>query len=199
MVYQQGLIGGIVVQKSEIVRLAESKVDLIEYFNTYVVGEVTIGNHKQIVRPIQKGGSTICPLHAETDASFKVFVKNGLTLYHCFGCGAGGTVVDLYRRIEGEKKGVSLSKDDAAKSLLTLYGFEEIAQEAIQDVNPLKIALDKVRSYNKVDMNPTFNILTFKEQNAKILSQSNVSRKVQQLGQLDRMLSAYVETVNVDS
>lgn len=184
------------IKKSEIVRLAESKVDLIEYFNTYVVGEVKIGNHRQVVKPIQKGGSTICPLHAETDASFKVFQKNGLTLFHCFGCNTGGSVVDLYRRIEGQKKGVSMSKDDAAKSLLSLYGFEEIAQEALQDVNPLKLALEKIRGFKKVEINQTFNIITFNQQNNKIRLQTDTERKIKQFGQLDRMLSAYVETMN---
>ena len=184
------------VQKSEIVRLAESKIDLLEYFNTYVVGEITIGNHRQVVKPIQKGGSTICPLHAETDASFKVFQKNGLTLFHCFGCNVGGSVVDLYRRIEGQKKGVSMSKDDAARSLLSLYGFEEIAKEALQDVNPLNVALEKIRGFKKVETNQTFNIITFNQQNNKIRLQTDTERKIKQFGQLDRMLSAYVETMN---
>lgn len=178
--------------KSEIVRLAEKKVNLLEYFNTYVVGEVTIGVHKQVVKPIQKGGSTICPLHAETDASFKIFEKNGMLLYHCFGCGAGGTVVDLYRRIESEKRGVSISKNDAAHSLLKLYGYEQLASEAIKDVDPLKVALEKIRGYKKVNLNPTFNIITFKQQNKRIMSVQDLNSKAKQFGQLDRMLSAYV-------
>lgn len=181
-------------RKSEIVRQAESKVNLIDYFNTYVVGEVEINGHRQTIRPIQKGGSSLCPLHSETDASFKVFEKNGMLLYHCFGCGAGGSVVNLYRRIEGQRRGVNLSLDESAKRLLSLYGYEKIANDALKGENPLNKALDKVKGYDKIDIPETFNLITFRQQNDKISKMSDVKYKIKQLGMLDRMLSAYVAT-----
>ncbi len=41
----------------------------------------------------------LCPLHHEHTASF--FVSEARGLYHCFGCGRGGDVIDLVRRIGG--------------------------------------------------------------------------------------------------
>ena len=186
--------GGItMVQKSKIVRLAEEKVNFVDYFNTYVTGEVTIGNHRQYVQAIKMGGSTICPLHAETDASFKIFQKNGLTLFHCFGCNTGGTVVDLFRRIESEKRGSNLSKDEAAASLLKLYGYEEDVADVIKDIDPLQEALNKVNNYKNVTINKTFNFGLFRKQNDKILKSGGTeTSKIKQYGEIDRMISAYV-------
>ena len=41
----------------------------------------------------------LCPLHHEHTPSF--FVSEARGLYHCFGCGRGGDVIDLVRRIGG--------------------------------------------------------------------------------------------------
>lgn len=179
------------VQKSQIVRLAEEKVDFIDYFNKYVVGESVVQGHRQYISPIQIGGATICPLHAETDASFKVFKKNDLVLFHCFGCDCGGTVVDLFRRIEYQKRGITYSKDDAAKNLLKLYGFDEDIEEAIKEVDPLKEALIKVKGYSESHINTTFNLGKFKRENEKIGRLSIPLRK-KRYADIDRMISAYV-------
>lgn len=39
----------------------------------------------------------LCPLHNESTASFHV--NEGKGLYHCFGCGIGGDVIDLFSRL----------------------------------------------------------------------------------------------------
>ena len=176
--------------KSEIVKLAEQKVNLLDYFNTYVIGEVQIGNHCQMVTPVKIGGSTLCPFHAETDASFKVYESNGMLMFHCFGCGVHGTVVGLYRKVAAQS-GVSLSQDESAKRLLRLYGYEQLATEALKDINPLSEALKKVRSYSVVETSPTFNIAMFRQQNDKIRGMQDVNQKVKQFAMLDRTLSAY--------
>lgn len=179
------------VQKSQIVRLAEDKVDFIDYFNKYVAGESVVQGHRQVISTIQVGGATICPLHAETDASFKVFRKNGLTLFHCFGCDCGGTVVDLFRRIEYQKRGITYSKDDAAKNLLKLYGFDEDIEEAIKEVDPLKEALTKVKGYSESHINTTFNLGKFKRENEKI-RKMDIPLRRKRYADIDRMISAYV-------
>ncbi|MBR5240029.1 MAG: DNA primase [Clostridia bacterium] len=40
----------------------------------------------------------LCPFHSEKTPSF--FVNPGMQLYHCFGCGAGGTVIHFIEHIE---------------------------------------------------------------------------------------------------
>ena len=41
----------------------------------------------------------LCPFHSETTPSFRVNDAKGL--FHCFGCGAAGDVLDYLREAEG--------------------------------------------------------------------------------------------------
>ena len=56
----------------------------------------------------------LCPFHNEKTPSFSVNQERGL--FHCFGCGAGGTVFDFLMRIEG------LTFPEAMQSLAKQYG-----------------------------------------------------------------------------
>jgi phage/plasmid primase-like uncharacterized protein len=74
-------------------------------------GQIDIARLKQDVSIVQIAGMVtklkpagtqlkgLCPLHHEHTASF--FVSEARGLYHCFGCGRGGDVIDLVRRIGG--------------------------------------------------------------------------------------------------
>ncbi len=43
-----------------------------------------------------------CPFHAEETPSFTIFRgQDGIERFHCFGCGAGGDVLDFVRQIKG--------------------------------------------------------------------------------------------------
>src|SRR5271167_4814663 len=56
----------------------------------------------------------LCPFHNEKTPSFSVSPERGF--FHCFGCGAGGTVFNFVMRIEG------LSFPEAVSSLAARYG-----------------------------------------------------------------------------
>ncbi len=56
----------------------------------------------------------LCPFHNEKTPSFSVNAERGF--YHCFGCGAGGTVFNFMMKVEG------LSFPEAIRSLATRYG-----------------------------------------------------------------------------
>jgi len=56
----------------------------------------------------------LCPFHNEKTPSFSVNAERGF--YHCFGCGAGGTVFNFIMKVEG------LSFPEAIRSLATRYG-----------------------------------------------------------------------------
>jgi DNA primase len=67
-----------------------------------------VKNQGDIVRVVsdyvtlKKRGSTYvacCPFHSEKTPSFNVNPNRGL--FHCFGCGAGGSIFDFVMRIEG--------------------------------------------------------------------------------------------------
>lgn len=43
-----------------------------------------------------------CPVHSEKTESFTIFTgKDGTERFHCFGCGAGGDVLDFVRAVKG--------------------------------------------------------------------------------------------------
>lgn len=43
-----------------------------------------------------------CPLHGENTPSFTLFAgKDGVWRFHCFGCGAGGDVIDFVEKLQG--------------------------------------------------------------------------------------------------
>lgn len=54
---------------------------------------------------LQKDGKEwrgCCPMHAENTPSFTIFPgKSGVQRFHCFGCGAGGDVIDFVREHQG--------------------------------------------------------------------------------------------------
>ena len=56
----------------------------------------------------------LCPFHNEKTPSFSVNAERGF--FHCFGCGAGGTVFDFVMRVEG------LTFLETLQSLARRYG-----------------------------------------------------------------------------
>ena len=42
---------------------------------------------------VKKGNKALCPLHKEKTPSFTIYPNNNS--WHCFGCGAGGSVIDF--------------------------------------------------------------------------------------------------------
>lgn len=170
-----------------VIKSAESKINLVDYFNKYVAGI------KPKVETMNVGSATICPLHDETDASFHIFVKNGKLLYKCFGCNAGGTVVSLHRAIENQYHSKKLSKEEAAIDLLKLYGYVEEVKQVQKKQTVFDTALQKVEGYSKIEINPTFNLIMYRKNNDKIVNMNGTNNiKAKQWGMLDTMLSAYI-------
>ncbi|GMA60029.1 DNA primase [Alicyclobacillus fastidiosus] len=64
------------------------KVDIVEVVSEYVQ-----------LRRSGRSYSGLCPFHNERTPSFSVSSDRGM--YHCFGCGAGGTVINFVMDIEG--------------------------------------------------------------------------------------------------
>jgi len=80
-----------------------SRADIVE----------VIGAHVRL-RRAGRNFVGLCPFHNEKTPSFSVSPERGF--FHCFGCGAGGTVFDFLTRIEG------LTFPEALQSLAKRYG-----------------------------------------------------------------------------
>src|SRR5712692_5558202 len=72
-----------------------------------------IGTHVRL-RRAGRNFVGLCPFHNEKTPSFSVNQERGF--FHCFGCGAGGTVFDFLMKIEG------LTFPEAMESLAKRHG-----------------------------------------------------------------------------
>ena len=62
-----------------------------------------------------RSGFICCPFHGERTASLKLYTDN----WHCYGCHAGGDVIEFFRKYKGYSRPI-----DAAKELATLAGLQ---------------------------------------------------------------------------
>jgi DNA primase len=91
-------------------RFTESEIEEVRSRTDIV--EV-IGAHVRL-RRAGRNFVGLCPFHNEKTASFTVNLERGF--FHCFGCGAGGTVFDFLMKSEG------LTFPEALQSLAKRYG-----------------------------------------------------------------------------
>ncbi|MCS7266020.1 MAG: DNA primase [Armatimonadetes bacterium] len=76
------------MSETNIVRLIREQANIVEVVGAYVR-----------LLPAGKNYKALCPFHQEKTPSFFVSPEKGL--WHCFGCGSGGDVIDFVQRIEG--------------------------------------------------------------------------------------------------
>lgn len=81
-----------------------------------------IGDYVTLKRASAQSLKGLCPFHGEKSPSFHVTPSKGL--YYCFGCGAGGSVIDFLRQIEG------LSFPEAIERLGGRFGVEVVHSNA---------------------------------------------------------------------
>lgn len=94
-----------------------------------------------------RSGYISCPFHLEKTASLKLYPGQGG--WHCFGCGAGGTVIDFVMRLFG------LSFPQALLRLnedfdLGLTGRKPTRQEATEAVRRRQQETDELVAYRTV-------------------------------------------------
>ena len=93
--------------------MARFSDDKLEEVRTRADIVEVIGAHVRLKRA-GRNFVGLCPFHNEKTPSFSVNAERGF--FHCFGCGAGGTVFNFVMRTEG------LSFPEAIESLARRYG-----------------------------------------------------------------------------
>ncbi|MCS7192772.1 MAG: DNA primase [Armatimonadetes bacterium] len=76
------------MSETNIVRLIREQANIVEVVGAYIR-----------LLPAGKNYKALCPFHQDKNPSFFVSPEKGL--WHCFGCGSGGDVIDFIQRIEG--------------------------------------------------------------------------------------------------
>lgn len=78
-----------------------------------------------------KANKICCPFHKERSASLHLYSKD----YYCYGCGAGGNVINFIREYEKTVNDVDVGFEDVVKSLCDAFNLtkEELMQELESD------------------------------------------------------------------
>lgn len=102
---------------------------------------------------LQKKGGTYwgcCPFHHEKTPSFSVSEDRGL--YHCFGCKAGGNVINFISEIESVDKGEAirmLAKEANLEVPQFKSGDRDYAKDARKRERLYKLMRDAARHYHE--------------------------------------------------
>ena len=100
---------------------------ILEYYRLFVQpmnpSRYKIKNEKMMV----------CPLHNDHDPSMGIMEsKSRGEVYHCFGCGSWGDVVDLHIGVMKRLKGIYMSYDEALRDLCRIFSvnYEDIPKSS---------------------------------------------------------------------
>jgi hypothetical protein len=91
----------------DVQRLRRAAVDVRKYvrathrYRRVLRGIALLKVAEQYTTLSKRGRSWVgrCPIHEEITPSLRVFPER--RLYHCYGCGKGGSVIDFVMRVEG--------------------------------------------------------------------------------------------------
>jgi CHC2 zinc finger/DnaB-like helicase C terminal domain/Toprim-like len=74
----------------------------------------------------------LCPLHSEKTSSFTIRTEDGILLFHCFGCGKNGNIIQLVQEVDG------ISFNEAVEKVASFVGWKEGKKNVEQTFSALK-------------------------------------------------------------
>ncbi len=173
-------------------------VDMVKYYNDNITklkpkyGLRTRDGRVVRFEPMSEGTKNlgICPFHKDTDASLRAWTSQ--KRYHCFGCGTGGTVVEIHRRIRRDFYAVSLTYEQAVQELATMYNIElDITDEGFRKRDVFEVARERVQAPVTYQKAPgVLHLGDFRKLNNTLrLSDMPLATKVLNFAQLDVLAS----------
>lgn len=109
--------------------------------------------------------TVICCFHDDINPSLGTIKHKhlkGVRIYHCFGCGAAGTVIRMHQRIEKEYHHRTISEEESALELCKLFGIDAEKYKNIDTTKKVANAyVDKMKRIAQAM--GTYTIAEFKE------------------------------------
>lgn len=94
--------------------MSDSLPSIVEYFNTMI-----FPRFPHLGMFSEEGGKVVCPFHDDINPSMGIIP--GTEVFHCFGCGAHGNVIELHRRFL-QTLGYTLSTEESLTDLTDAFG-----------------------------------------------------------------------------
>ena len=85
-------------------------------------------------------GKCCCPLHNEQEPSFYINLMDGVFIYHCFGCGAKGTIIHFCQEYHGLR-----NKLEAVYYLCKKYNIENTNDLILEGIKQVSVKIDQQR------------------------------------------------------
>lgn len=96
----------------------------------------------------------------------------GVKVYHCFGCGASGTVIRLHQRIQYDYYNRRITDKEAALELCDLYGIDASKYRDIKDAGSANGYLERSRRAD--ELLDSYTLAEFKDDLMKVRTTDNL-------------------------
>ncbi len=156
-------------------------VDLSEFLETEV-GVVLRWSEPNI------SANCICPLHGDTDPSFHVtfMEEDGIWVYHCFGCEAKGTIIDLVQAY--------YSIETAGEAVVWIFNKFGWANNEDLIIDSLKGVQKKINIQKKIEC---ANIVTSNQ--CRLLLRKNYAKYSKWVGDAYRKINKALDEGDIDT
>lgn len=121
---------------------------VVDYGEFFPINEY----YEKVVMPLNKRfklvkkDKYVCCLHNDTDPSLGIIhSKSKGEMFHCFGCNAWGTVIDLHKKVSLKYFHKNLDDEQAKRELCSIFGvaYKDLPSE--QDLDLSKVGDKDVR------------------------------------------------------
>ena len=125
--------------KTELQQLKQrvKQIPIPEYFNRVILQEDLMRDYySDYTVDFENKPTCKCPIHNEQTPSMRYYPDSNS--FYCFGCGAGGSVIELHRKFFEQTLGISMSYAEALSYLSQLADTLQIPQQVVQHTQTAK-------------------------------------------------------------